>query len=167
LKILDSEAPPEKRRSINRRRCFGIFVTARLLTPRPPNLRLERHASRRAQDARFSIDGYHLIDGGGIEWLLASQKVRSMPRRPVKITQGEIARVIRAAKEAGAAEVVIDGEGQIRVVLSPNVSAASTSPSEEDDDGPVWTMSVPARKKRWSSRDATSWREIPKHLLRP
>jgi len=36
-----------------------------------------------------------------------------MPRRPDKVTQGEIARVIRAAQEAGAAEVIIDGEGQI------------------------------------------------------
>jgi len=59
-----------------------------------------------------------------------------------------IARVIRAAKEAGAVEVIIDGEGQIRVVLSPNVSAASTLLSEEDDDGPTWTMSSPVRKKR-------------------
>jgi hypothetical protein len=92
-------------------------------------------------------------------------QVPSMPRRPAKVTQGEIARVIRAAKEAGAAEVVID-EGQIRIVLSPNVPAASASPSKEDD-GPVWTMSAPARKKRWSSRDATSWRDIPKRLLRP
>lgn len=42
-----------------------------------------------------------------------------MPRRPAKITQGEIARVIRAAKQAGAAEVVIDGEGQIDIRPSP------------------------------------------------
>ena len=94
-------------------------------------------------------------------------KVRSMPRRAAKTTQCEIARVIRAAKEAGAMEVIIDGEGQIRIVLSPNEPAASTSLSEEDDDCPAWTMSVPARKRRWSSRDATSWRDIPKHLLRP
>jgi len=74
--------------------------------------------------------------------------------------------VIGAAKEAGAAEVIIDGEGQIRVVLSPDVSAASTSLSEEDDC-PAWTMSVPARNGRWSFRDTTSWRDIPKDLLRP
>jgi len=90
-----------------------------------------------------------------------------MPRRAAKIAQSEISRVIRAAREAGATEVIIDGEGQIRIVLSPNVSAASTSPPEEDDEGTVWTMSVPTRKERWSSRDATSWRDIPKHLLRP
>jgi hypothetical protein len=49
-----------------------------------------------------------------------------MPRRAAKITQGEIARVIRAAREAGAKEVIIDGQGQIRVVLSSNAPAAST-----------------------------------------
>jgi len=88
-----------------------------------------------------------------------------MPRRAAKITQVEIARVIRAAKEAGAKEVIIDGQGQMRVVLSSNAPAASTS-SSEATEGPAWTMSVPARKERWSSRDATSWRDIPKHLLR-
>jgi hypothetical protein len=107
------------------------------------------------------------VVGCGIQWSLESEKVRPMPRRAAKITQSEIARVIRAASEAGAAEVIIDVEGQIRVILTPNVPAASTSPSEEDDQGPAWTMSVPARKERWSSRDATSWRDIPKHLLRP
>lgn len=87
-----------------------------------------------------------------------------MPRRPAKITQGEIARVIRAAKEAGAAEVVIDGEGQIRIPLSLN--GVASPPSQECDDGQAWTPSVLARKKRWSSRDATSWPDIPKQLLR-
>jgi hypothetical protein len=89
-----------------------------------------------------------------------------MPRRPAKVTQGEIARVIRAAKEAGAAEVVIDGEGQIHVVLSLSAPVASPSPPK-DDDRQVWTQSVPAKKKRWSSRNATSWRDIPKCQLRP
>ncbi len=55
-----------------------------------------------------------------------------MPRRPAKITQGEIARAIRAAKEAGAAEVVIDREGQIRVVLSLNATVTSTSPPKDE-----------------------------------
>jgi len=39
-----------------------------------------------------------LVDGCGIEWSLASQEVRSMPRRAAKITQGEVALVIRAGK---------------------------------------------------------------------
>jgi hypothetical protein len=72
-----------------------------------------------------------------------------MPRRPAKVTQAGIARAIRAAKEARAAEVVIDGEGQIRIVLSPDVPAVSASLSKQDD-GPVWTMSAPARKLRES-----------------
>ena len=59
------------------------------------------------------------VDSCGIEWSLESEEVRSMPRRAAKITQSEIARVIRAAREAGATEVIVDGEGQIRVVLSP------------------------------------------------
>ena len=103
----------------------------------------------------------------GIEWSLQTEKVCSMPRRAASIAQGEICRVIRSAREAGAAEAIIDGQGQIRVVLSPNVPAASTSPCDDDDEGPVWTMSAPTKKERWSSRDATSWRDIQKHLLRP
>jgi len=83
-----------------------------------------------------------------------------MPRRPAKVTQAEIARAVRAAKNAGAAEVGIDSEGQIRVVLSLDAPVVSHSPPK--DDGHVWTMSVPGKKKRWSSRDATSWRDIPK-----
>jgi hypothetical protein len=46
-----------------------------------------------------------------------------MPRRPAKVTQADIARAIRAAKEAGANAVTIDSEGVIRIVL-----AASTAP---------------------------------------
>jgi hypothetical protein len=40
-----------------------------------------------------------------------------VPRRPAKVTQADIARAIRAAKEAGASTVVVDGEGNIRIVL--------------------------------------------------
>jgi hypothetical protein len=38
-----------------------------------------------------------------------------MPRRPAKVTQAEIARAVRAAKEAGASAVTIDGDGVIRI----------------------------------------------------
>ncbi|WP_283814269.1 hypothetical protein [Bradyrhizobium aeschynomenes] len=41
-----------------------------------------------------------------------------MPRRPAKVTQADIARAIRAAKEAGAAEVVVDTDGVIRIALT-------------------------------------------------
>jgi hypothetical protein len=73
-----------------------------------------------------------------------------MPRHPAKVTQGEIARVIRAAKKVGGVEMVVDGEGQIRRVLSGDVPATSMLSSKEDDDAPVWTMSAPAKKKPWS-----------------
>jgi hypothetical protein len=41
-----------------------------------------------------------------------------MPRRPAKVTQADIARAIRAAKDAGACEVTVDCEGLIRIVLT-------------------------------------------------
>jgi hypothetical protein len=53
-----------------------------------------------------------------------------MSRRPARVTQAEIARVIRAAKQAGASEVVVpvDG-GQITIKLS------TAKPSLLSDDG--------------------------------
>jgi hypothetical protein len=49
-----------------------------------------------------------------------------MPRRPAQITQAEIARVIRAAKQAGASEVVVKvGDQSIIVRLNSSTSAAS------------------------------------------
>jgi hypothetical protein len=42
-----------------------------------------------------------------------------MPRRPAQITQAEVARIIRAAKQAGASEVVVKiGEQSVTVKLS-------------------------------------------------
>jgi hypothetical protein len=40
-----------------------------------------------------------------------------MPRRPAKVTQADIARAIRAAKQAGAKGGTVDGNGVIRIVL--------------------------------------------------
>jgi hypothetical protein len=41
-----------------------------------------------------------------------------MPRRPAQITQAEMARIIRAAKQAGASEVVVNvGEQSVIVRL--------------------------------------------------
>ena len=60
-----------------------------------------------------------------------------MPRRPAKVTQADIARAIRAAKEAGASAVTVDGEGVIRIAL-----AASTAPIPPTDDlDEVWVPS--------------------------
>jgi hypothetical protein len=47
--------------------------------------------------------------------------VEPMPRRPAQVTQADIARVIRAAKQAGAAEVVVKiGEQSLIVRLGPS-----------------------------------------------
>ncbi|OAF14270.1 hypothetical protein AYJ54_42695 [Bradyrhizobium centrolobii] len=41
-----------------------------------------------------------------------------MPRRPAKVTQADLARAIRAAKEAGASAVSVDADGVIRIALT-------------------------------------------------
>jgi hypothetical protein len=42
-----------------------------------------------------------------------------MPRRPAQITQADVARIIRAAKQAGASEVVVKiGEQSVIIRLS-------------------------------------------------
>jgi hypothetical protein len=60
-----------------------------------------------------------------------------MPRRPAKVTQADIARAIRAAKEAGASEVTVDGEGVIRIALT--ASTGRTEPAGNVDQ--VWVPS--------------------------
>jgi hypothetical protein len=60
-----------------------------------------------------------------------------MPRRPAKVTQADIARAIRAGKEAGASEVTVDADGVIRIALTPG--AAPTEPQESNDT--AWTPS--------------------------
>jgi hypothetical protein len=54
-----------------------------------------------------------------------------MPRRPAKVTQADIARAIRAAKEAGASAVTVDGDGVIRIALT--ASAAPIRPANDVD----------------------------------
>jgi hypothetical protein len=50
-----------------------------------------------------------------------------MPRRPAQITQADVARIIRAAKQAGAAEVVVPvGEQFVIVKLSPSTDPTKT-----------------------------------------
>jgi hypothetical protein len=60
-----------------------------------------------------------------------------MPRRPAKVTQADIARAIRAAREAGASEVTVDEGGVIRIALTRG--AAPTEPRESNDT--AWTPS--------------------------
>ena len=56
-----------------------------------------------------------------------------MPRRPAQITQADIARVIRAAKQAGAIEVVIKvGDQSLIVRLTPSTGVeVPLAPAEE------------------------------------
>lgn len=57
-----------------------------------------------------------------------------MPRRPAIITQADIARTIRAAKQAGAAEVVVKvGEASITVKLESSTESASVPLASEGE----------------------------------
>jgi hypothetical protein len=60
-----------------------------------------------------------------------------MPRRPAKVTQADIARAIRAAKEAGASAVTIDQEGVIQIALTA-IAAPIPPPNNLDQE---WTPS--------------------------
>jgi hypothetical protein len=54
-----------------------------------------------------------------------------MPRRPAAITQADVARVIRAAKQAGAAEVVVKiGDQSVVVKLSTTSDKALETSGE-------------------------------------
>jgi len=55
-----------------------------------------------------------------------------MPRRQARVTQADIARAIRAAKQAGASEVTIDGRGVIRILLTVASPIAPASDLEEE-----------------------------------
>jgi hypothetical protein len=59
-------------------------------------------------------------------------------RRPARVTQAEIARVIRAAKQAGAVEVVVpvDG-GPITIKLSAAKLSLSSDGSSQPSEKPV------------------------------
>jgi hypothetical protein len=52
--------------------------------------------------------------------------LKVMPRRPAQITQADLARVIRAAKQAGAVEVEVQIGGQFLIVRL----ADSTAPQK-------------------------------------
>jgi hypothetical protein len=65
-----------------------------------------------------------------------------MPRRPAKVTQADIARAIRAAKEAGASAVTVDADGIIRIALT---SSAAPSKSKNGLDQ-EWTPSEPLQR---------------------
>ncbi|WP_316167692.1 MULTISPECIES: hypothetical protein [unclassified Bradyrhizobium] len=65
-----------------------------------------------------------------------------MPRRPAKVTQADIARAIRAARQAGASAVAVDAEGVIRISLT--AGASPIRPADDLDD--VWVPSEALRR---------------------
>jgi ribosomal protein L1 len=60
-----------------------------------------------------------------------------MPRRAAKVTQADIARAIRAARNAGANEVTVDSEGTIKISLGP----VSIAPAVLSDQKQSWAPS--------------------------
>jgi hypothetical protein len=56
-----------------------------------------------------------------------------MPRRPAQITQADVARIIRAAKQAGAAEVVVKvGEQSVIVKLGQSTGQVKDLAADEE-----------------------------------
>jgi 2-iminoacetate synthase ThiH len=56
-----------------------------------------------------------------------------MPRRPAQITQAEVARIIRAAKQAGASEVVVR-VGEQSVIVKLGQSTGKAKEIEQDEE---------------------------------
>ncbi len=56
-----------------------------------------------------------------------------MPRRAAQITRAEVARVIRAAKQAGATEVVVK-IGEQSLIVKLGQSTAWEKPLEQDEE---------------------------------
>jgi hypothetical protein len=54
-----------------------------------------------------------------------------MPRRPALVTQADIARALRAAKETGANSVLVGSDGVIRIVLTANAGSKPTDDLDE------------------------------------
>jgi hypothetical protein len=57
-----------------------------------------------------------------------------MPRRPAAFTQADVARAIRAAKQAGANSVEVRPDGTIVVVLKCAQTAAPQEPAQVDHE---------------------------------
>src|SRR5262245_41432004 len=81
------------------------------------------------------IEGTEGSSGSGRA--LISDRRSTMPRRAAKVTQADIARALRAAKNAGASEVTVDAEGKIRIALTGR--SAPDEPQESNDT--AWTPS--------------------------
>jgi hypothetical protein len=59
-----------------------------------------------------------------------SRSEATMPRRPAVITQADVARAIRAAKQAGAEAVELRPDGTIIVVLKNTQTVPDENPPE-------------------------------------
>lgn len=57
-----------------------------------------------------------------------------MPRRPATILQADVARIVRAAKQAGAAEVVVRLNDHASVLIRMESSTPVIQPLEADDE---------------------------------
>jgi hypothetical protein len=56
-----------------------------------------------------------------------------MPRRPAQITQADVARILRAAKQAGASEVVVKiGEQSVIVKLGQSTGREKDLEADEE-----------------------------------
>jgi hypothetical protein len=58
-----------------------------------------------------------------------------MPRRAASVTQADVARVIRAAKHAGASVVEVRPNGTIAIILPPQPTLTSSEAPERPVDG--------------------------------
>ncbi len=56
-----------------------------------------------------------------------------MSRTPAKVTQADVARAIRAAKQAGAGEVEVTPDGRILIRLAPS-TAPPAAPLETGEE---------------------------------
>jgi hypothetical protein len=61
----------------------------------------------------------------------AKRQIEPMPRRPAAFTQADVARAIRAAKQAGAESIEVRPDGTITVLLK---SAAPQEPTSLDHE---------------------------------
>ena len=57
-----------------------------------------------------------------------------MPRRPAEFTQADIARAVRAAKQAGASEVVIKHKDSAELIIRIGQSPAGGIPLVPDEE---------------------------------
>lgn len=57
-----------------------------------------------------------------------------MPRRPATITQADVARAIRAARQAGGGKIEIRPDGTITILVSAESNAASEPPLDRQPE---------------------------------